>query len=249
MSDDPIALTAPHPAPWGLLGSATWAAAGIVAWFMAQFAVVLAYMAWIGPGADIKQLATNGFLLALATVLAGPIWIGVMAVAARWRGWSARDYLALTMPKRSEVLVGLACLAPLLLAFDLLGLTLGRDVVPPFMRDSYISAQASGALVLFFIAVVIVGPVAEEVAFRGFLFRGLSETWLGVAGTLAVTSALWAAMHIQYDTIITTQIFLIGLILGWLRWASGSTLLTIILHMMTNLAATVQAAIKVEWLS
>src|ERR1051325_3441147 len=211
MTDDPTVLTATRPAPWGLLGSITWASAGIVAWFMAQFAVVLVYMAWIGPGADIKQLATNGFLLALATVLAGPIWIGVMAVAARWRGWSARDYLALTMPKRSEVLVGLACLAPLLLAFDLLGLTLGRDVVPPFMRDSYISAQASG--------------------------------------TLAVTSALWAAMHIQYDTIITTQIFLIGLILGWLRWASGSTLLTIILHMMTNLAATVQAAIKVEWLS
>jgi len=249
MADNPTVLTAPRPAPWGLLGSITWASAGIVAWFMAQFAVVVVYMAWIGPGADAKQLATNGFLLALATILAGPVWIGVMAVAARWRGWSARDYLALIAPKRSEVLVGIACLAPLLIAFDLLGVAFGRDVVPPFMRDSYISAQASGALILFFIAVVIVGPIAEEVAFRGFLFRGLSETWLGVAGTLAITSALWAAMHIQYDYIITVQIFLIGLVLGWLRWASGSTLLTIILHVMTNLAATVQAAIKVEWLS
>jgi hypothetical protein len=215
---------------------------------MAQLAVVVVYMAWTGP-ADAKQLAANGFLLALATILAGPIWIGVMAVAARWRGWSARDYLALIVPKRSEVLVGIACLAPLLIAFDLLGLAFGRDVVPAFMRDSYISSQASGALVLFFIAVVIVGPVAEEVAFRGFLFRGLSETWLGVAGTLAITSAVWAAMHIQYDYIITAQIFAIGVVLGWLRWASGSTLLTIILHVMTNLAATVQAAIKVEWLS
>jgi len=249
MSDDPAVLTAPHPAPWGLLGSITWAAAGIVAWFMAQFAVVLVYMAWIGPDADMKKLATNGFLLALATILAGPIWVGVMALAARWRGWSAGDYLALSMPKRGEVLVGIACLAPLLIAFDFLGLALGRDVVPPFMRDSYISAQASGALILFFLAVVVVGPVAEEVAFRGFLFRGLSETWLGVAGTLAITSALWAAMHIQYDYIITVQIFVIGLVLGWLRWASGSTLLTIILHVMTNLAATVQAAIKVDWLS
>ena len=152
MSDDPAVLTAPHPAPWGLLGSITWAAAGIVAWFMAQFAVVLVYMAWIGPDADMKKLATNGFLLALATILAGPIWVGVMALAARWRGWSAGDYLALSMPKRGEVLVGIACLAPLLIAFDFLGLALGRDVVPPFMRDSYISAQASGALILFFIA-------------------------------------------------------------------------------------------------
>ena len=42
---------------------------------------------------------------------------------------------------------------------------------------------------------------------------------------------------------------LIGLLLGWIRWASGSTLLTIGLHMLANLAATVQAAFKVEWLS
>src|ERR1700712_2312141 len=139
MSNDPTTSTAPHPAPWGLLGSIAWATAGIVAWFIAQFAVVLGYMAWVGPGADMKKLATNGFLLALATIAAGPVWIAVAAVAARWRGWAARDYLALVPPKRSEIFFGIACLAPLLIAFDLLGLAFGRDVVPPFMRDSYIS--------------------------------------------------------------------------------------------------------------
>ena len=43
------------------------------------------------------------------------------------------------------------------------------------------------------------------------------------------------------------QIFLIGLLLGWLRWASGSTLLTIVLHMLANLTATIQAIVAVEW--
>ena len=38
------------------------------------------------------------------------------------------------------------------------------------------------------------------------------------------------------------QIFCIGLLLGWIRWASGSTLLTIGLHMLANLAACIQAA-------
>ena len=55
-------------------------------------------------------------------------------------------------------------------------------------------------------------------------------------------------MHVQYDAFTLTQIFLIGSLLGWLRWASGSTLLTILLHMLANLAATIQAAIKVEWM-
>ena len=46
-----------------------------------------------------------------------------------------------------------------------------------------------------------------------------------------------------------SQIFLIGLLLGWIRWATGSTLLTIGLHVLANLAACIQAAIKVEWFS
>ena len=136
-----------------------------------------------------------------------------------------------------------------MISFDLLTLAFGRDVVPSFMREAYLSARLAGSLPLFFLAVVVVAPITEEIAFRGFLFRGLSATWLGVGGTLVATSAAWAAMHVQYDWLTLAQIFLIGLVLGWLRWASGSTLLTIILHMLANLTATIQAAIKVEWLS
>jgi membrane protease YdiL (CAAX protease family) len=104
-------------------------------------------------------------------------------------------------------------------------------------------------MVLFFIAVVIIGPVTEEIVFRGFLFRGLSASFLGVAGTLIATSIAWALMHVQYDALIIAQIFLIGLLLGWLRWASGSTLLTTWLHVLTNFVALIEAAIKVEWMS
>ena len=253
MSHD-LSPTAPAaaPPPWGLLGSIAWGAAGVVAWFAAQFAMIVAFIAWrntVAPGSvDPATLGSDGFLLAFVTVVAGPAWIGVSALAARIRGWTARGYLALVMPRRSEILFGIACLAALLIAFDLLTLVFGRDVVPPFMRDAYISARSSNSLVLFFLAVVVVAPVAEEIAFRGFLFRGLSVSWLGVAGTTVLTSVAWAAMHVQYDWLQLGQIFLIGLLLGWLRWASGSTLLTILLHMLANLAATIQTAIKVEWM-
>jgi membrane protease YdiL (CAAX protease family) len=140
-------------------------------------------------------------------------------------------------------------MAALLIAFDVLTYATGRDLVPAFMFESYKTARASGSMVLFFIAVVIIGPVTEEIVFRGFLFRGLSASFLGVAGTLIATSVAWALMHVQYDALIIAQIFLIGLLLGWLRWASGSTLLTISLHMLANLVATIEAAIKVEWMS
>jgi membrane protease YdiL (CAAX protease family) len=140
-------------------------------------------------------------------------------------------------------------MAALLIAFDVLTYATGRDIVPAFMLESYKTARASGSLVLFFIAVVIIGPVTEEIVFRGFLFRGLNASFLGLTGTLIVTSIAWALMHVQYDALIIAQIFLIGLLLGWLRWASGSTLLTISLHVLANLVASIEAAIKVEWMS
>ncbi len=255
MSNDPsISLPPPAgtPAPWGLLGTIVWGAASVCAWFAVQLAVIVAVMLWrdsTAPGSvNIQNMANDGFLLAFITIAAAPAWIGVSVLAARLRGWRARDYLALVPPRRGEVVAGVACLAALLIGFDLLTLLLGRDVVPGFMREAYLSARMSGSLALFFIAVVIVAPISEEIAFRGFLFRGLAASWLGVSGATILTSAAWAAMHVQYDAFTLAQIFFIGLLLGWIRWASGSTLLTIALHMMANLTACIQAAIKVEWM-
>src|SRR5882762_5837573 len=258
MSQDPFATAPPSgppqagtPKPWGLLATIVWGVAGFCIWFAAQFAVILGYVMThpeTGDAAVMQAMATNGFLLALVTIVAGPAWIAVMAIAARWRGWRVADYLALVAPRRSEFAFGFACMAALLIAFDVLTYATGRDVVPPFMFESYKTAQASGSLVLFAIAVVIIGPVTEEIVFRGFLFRGLSASFLGVGGTLIATSVAWALMHLQYPWLIIAQIFLIGLLLGWLRWASGSTLLTISLHVLANFVALIEAAIKVEWM-
>jgi len=251
MSDPSTATPSPAdmPQPWGLLGTIVWGAVSLCVWFAVQFAVILGYvMTHPNAAADMHALAHDGFLLAFVTIVAAPAWIGVAAIAARWRGWQVRDYLALIPPRRSEIAFGIACLAALLIAFDLLTYAAGRDVVPAFMLDAYISARAAGSLVLFLIAVVVAAPIAEEVAFRGFLFRGLSASWLGIGGTLIATSAAWASMHVQYDWVTLGQIFCIGLLLGWLRWAGGSTLLTIMLHILANLTACIQAAVKVAWM-
>jgi hypothetical protein len=246
------ALPLGSPPPWGLLGTIAWGAFGIGVWFVVQFAVVIAYLVWRDTASgtvDMQKLANDGFLLAFVTTVAGPAWVGASVLAARSRKWRARDYLALVPPRRGEIAFAIACLAALLIAFDLFTFAIGRDLVPRFMVDAYKSARVSNSLPLFFVAVVIVAPIAEEIAFRGFLFRGLSESWLGVSGTLVATSAVWATMHIQYDAFTIGQIFCIGLLLGWIRWATGSTLLTIALHVLANLVACIQAAIKVEWLA
>jgi membrane protease YdiL (CAAX protease family) len=241
--------TAVTPPPWGLLGTIAWGALGMCAWFAVQFAVIILVIVWrdtAAPGSvDMQRMAHDGFLLAVVTVTAAPAWVIVSILAARWRKWRARDYLALVLPRRGELAFGAAAMVVLLVASDLFTLLIGREVVPTFMREAYLSAQNAGALVLFFLAVVVAAPVSEEIAFRGFFFRGLSASWLGVSGAIVATSGAWTAMHVQYDSVTLAQIFCIGLLLGWIRWASGSTLLTIMLHMLANLVACIQAAVKV----
>src|SRR3954452_14888934 len=119
MSLDPSSVSLPPavsaPPPWGLLGTIAWGALGICAWFAVQFAVIIVVIVWrdtIAPGTvDMHKMANDGFLLAFVTIAAAPAWIGVSTLAARLRGWRAREYLTLVVPRRGEIAFGILFLA------------------------------------------------------------------------------------------------------------------------------------------
>jgi membrane protease YdiL (CAAX protease family) len=129
---------------------------------------------------------------------------------------------------------------------DLTSWLSGRELIPPAVVDAYRTARASGTLVLLAVALVVAAPLMEELLFRGFLFRGYVQSPLGIAGTILLTSAGWAVMHVQYETFFIVQIFVLGCAFGWLRWRSGSTTLTVILHAIVNAAALAQVAFLIE---
>lgn len=101
---------------------------------------------------------------------------------------------------------------------------------------------------LIWVAVLIAAPIFEEVCFRGFLFKGLAASRLRWQGATVITAVLWAAIHIQYDWYGIGAVFGLGLLLGTTRALTNSTLLTIWLHGLINLLATVQAAIALRQL-
>jgi len=94
----------------------------------------------------------------------------------------------------------------------------------------------------------VVAPIGEEIAFRGFLYRGFARPGYERLA-IVVISLAWALLHIQYDWLGMAQIFAAGLMLGWFRWASGSTTLTIVMHVLINFEALLETAIKLELLS
>jgi hypothetical protein len=108
------------------------------------------------------------------------------------------------------------------------------------MMDVLKSAQADNALWLLVIAFCVAAPVTEEFFVRGFLYRGWSESFLRPWGAILLSSLVWTLMHMQYDRFFLGEVFSIGLLLGYLRYRANSTWLTIAIHGLNNLAATVQ---------
>src|SRR5262249_48406545 len=93
---------------------------------------------------------------------------------------------------------------------------------------------------LLVIAFCVAAPVTEEFFARGFLYRGWSETFLRVPGAILLSSLVWTALHLQYNWYFLGEGFSIGVLLGYMRYRSTSTWLTIILHGLNNLAAVIQ---------
>jgi membrane protease YdiL (CAAX protease family) len=244
---DADTIPASSPKPWGILATIAWAllAAGV------SIALSLPLVLWwLGDDAELAAgIASDGVIFAALTCLTTPAQVAILALAARFAKWRIADYLGLVWPNRRQVVLALWVTVVFAIGYDGLTILLGRDVVTPFQIDTYYTAQQQGGLWLLWVAFVVVAPAGEEILFRGFLFRGWAlsarTTWL----TIVLIAGAWAATHIQYDWFGIAQIFLIGLIFGWIRCRSGSTTLTIFLHGLLNAWATVQTAMKVEWLS
>lgn len=233
--------------PWKFWATGAWTVAAIAAWIAVQFVIFIAalYFADMGDNAtpaEIEKFASHAVVVSLIAIVAAPAEIGVIALAIRFARCGFADYLGLVRPSRKYVLVGLACLIVLMPLGDLSSWMSGRGILPPFVVEAYRSARDSGTLWLLAIALVIAAPLTEEIVFRGFMYRGLAASPVGDAGAILIPSAIWAGMHLQYETFFIFQIFLLGVVFGWLRWKSGSTWLTIMLHAIVNLSSLLQTA-------
>jgi tetratricopeptide (TPR) repeat protein/membrane protease YdiL (CAAX protease family) len=89
----------------------------------------------------------------------------------------------------------------------------------------------SASPVAAILSIVIVGPMAEEIIFRGLIYGAL-EKRVRVFGAMLISSLLFALAHLQVTHFI--PIFCLGMVLSWARWKSGSLGLPILLHVFNN---------------
>ena len=122
-----------------------------------------------------------------------------------------------------------------LIAFDTLDRIIHKFIPPPdYIIDlgEIMKPDSTLGYIFLFLAVVIVAPIGEEIIFRGFLQRFLEKYWKDITRAVLVTSLFFAIIH--FNPFWTIQIYLLGVILGFLSWKTKSVIPSIILHIVNN---------------
>lgn len=230
---------------WSFWKTVAWGIPIVLAAFLFQTLGAVGYLAiWrvLHPQSPIRlaEAATNGAVIASSLALSAPLLILLLIWIVRLSKVPIQEYLALKWPGWRELAVGVLGLALVLGITNLAAATLGEQT-PAFIADTFNTARAAGLLPLLVFSFVFLGPLQEELVFRGFFFAGFASA-IGPWPAIALTAAVWAVSHLQYEWFFIGEIFALGVLFGWLRWRSGSTILTFILHAFVNGMAVIAAA-------
>ncbi|MGJ4944581.1 CPBP family intramembrane glutamic endopeptidase [Bradyrhizobium sp. HKCCYLS1011] len=191
----------------------------------------------VPPTVQYEELLDQGYWQSAAMLGGFPCGLAVIWLAVRLARQQFSEYLALIWPERNELILALLVM---FIVLNALGLTENLLHETDAGLVAEYRGASSGPPMQFFLYLVtgcLGAPIFEEFVFRGFLFRGWSVSFLRPAGAIVLSSALWAAGHIQYDWFGVFEIFVSGLVLGFFRYRSGSTMLAMVMHSANNLYA------------
>ena len=108
------------------------------------------------------------------------------------------------------------------------GFDIQQEQVTGFSFGSFDQKLIAGFMLVFLV------PIFEEAVFRGWLFGFLRDK-LGFWWVAVVVSAIFGYLHGQWNVAI--DVFLLSLVLCWLREKTGSIWVGVSLHALKNLIA------------
>jgi membrane protease YdiL (CAAX protease family) len=132
---------------------------------------------------------------------------------------------------------------PLALGTALLGTLLKAPVIDPPFRD-LMSTRTT--LVLFALAGVCAGPLAEELFFRGLVLPWMQQQW-GTTAAILLTALPFGLLHgaqYQWSWQYILLVGLAGAVFGWVRHHWNSTLASFLTHASYNLTFLTLALLR-----
>jgi uncharacterized protein len=237
------ALYEPY-SPWGVIGAlvATAVATGIAV--LAFFAAIAAWSAMGVSEVDIDQKAAAWASLAQPEGVALTAATQMISLVALWlfarRGGRTAEVLQLSRPGPGwpTYLIGGLLLITITGALEYIMYTATKmDIFADtgWLREGLSSPYWWGTALI----AVVLAPLWEELAFRGFLLSALAQTRLGFWGAAVISNTLWTMLHWGYSAPGLISVFVAGLIFSWLVWRTGSIKTPIVAHAIGNAAALV----------
>lgn len=120
---------------------------------------------------------------------------------------------------------------PILLKFGITSQVMYLIPVPESLVGMY-DDNGDSIMWLSMLTVALIGPVLEEVIFRGVILKGLLGRYSSLKA-LNVSSLLFVFVHLNPWQFVGA--FGIGIISGWIYWKTNNLMLPIIMHVSNNL--------------
>lgn len=231
-------------------------AEGMVCWSLVDAAVVGAMLLLTFVAKDaamaiqaIKLMPPQGQVVARVAVL-GVFYaaqLGALAWLAGRHGSTIVRAFGLGALGRSGAskATSVALVAALLVGTRLFSLAYGASAQalgaePPSGAAAFDAVFGPGGagFALAALMAVVIGPFAEELAFRGVLLRATGDEW-GMWPGIVISALLFAGYHFNAWTFL--PMLVLGVALGWLAWSRRSIWPAIWLHALYNLVPVASA--------
>lgn len=209
--------------------------------FLALSLVILVWYASADPTiVEEGQLPDSGLLVLL---IVPPVAGALVAIActslfgAGPRAGRLRRELALRSGLRSAglgVLIGLAGLLITIPAAIVWANWVGTDQATSAVGEAFTDRQLPTAAAVFaFLVVWLLAPAAEEVLFRGVLWRALEHWRLNRWIVFTATTVLFSLAHLEL--LRTPLLLVVSIPIGLARMFTGSLIGAIVAHQLNNL--------------
>ncbi len=207
-------------------------------WFVAG--VVAAII--VGPDGELTTLETFGVVVPMQSFAA----LGAVAYLARRRtDWREALAARIAWADWVGVLIGIGL--EIGLALVLLTIVQGLNRNVPEQEVVGLAAESVGAVewVLVVVSLLVIGPLAEEVVFRGVLLRSLFARY-GTVPAVWWSAAAFAGLHLlDPNAIFVAPLLLVlGVVMAYQALATGRLGRSYMIHVGFNLVTVVALALR-----
>jgi membrane protease YdiL (CAAX protease family) len=200
MTDKSLTDGSSHKGSWGPVAGIVWAlliylVPQVVGSFMISIYPLLHHWDTARTNDWLQNAISAQFAFTLIAESLAITTVGIVITHYKspWRS------IGLVWPKARDITYALSGFALYFVGYAVL-ISVVMHVFPKFnatqqQNVGFQDATSAAELMLAFISLVVLPPLAEEIVFRGFLFKGLRRKWSFWTATI-ITSLLFAAPHL-----------------------------------------------------